>query len=81
MRLDGIALNQRLLDHQERNFLEADLQVYADSQESPKLSKTTNKLMWLREFVEGYNNWSGRTFRHNRYPLQSYFVIDGLRKS
>jgi hypothetical protein len=81
MRLDGIALNQRLLDHQERNFLEADLQVYADSQESPKLSKSTNKLMWLREFVEGYNNWSGRTFRHNRYPLQSYFVIDGLRKS
>jgi len=81
MRLDGIALNQRLLDHQERNFLEADLQVYADSQESPKLSKSTNKRMWLREFVEGYNNWSGRTFRHNRYPLQSYFVIDGLRKS
>ena len=81
MRLDGIALNQRLLDHQEKNFLEADLQVYADSQESPKLSKSTNKLMWLREFVEGYNNWSGRTFRHNRYPLQSYFVIDGLRKS
>ncbi len=81
MRLDGIALNQRLLDHQERNFLEADLQVYAESEESPKLSKNTNKLMWLREFVEGYNNWSGRTFRHNRYPLQSYFVIDGLRKS
>ena len=81
MRLDGIALNQRLLDHQERNFLEADLQVYADSQESPKLSKSTNKLLWLREFVEGYNNWGGRTFRHNRYPLQSYFVIDGLRKS
>ncbi len=81
MRLNGIALNQRLLDHQERNFLEADLQVYADSQESPKLSKSTNKMMWLREFVEGYNNWSGRTFRHNRYPLQSYFVIDGLRKS
>ena len=81
MRLDGIALNQRLLDHQERNFFEADLQVYADSQESPKLSKSTNKLMWLREFVEGYNNWSGRTFRHNRYPLQSYFIIDGLRKN
>ena len=81
MRLDGIDLNQRLLDHQERNFLEADLQVYVDSQESPKLSKSTNKLMWLREFVEGYNNWSERTFRHNRYPLQSYFVIDGLRKS
>jgi hypothetical protein len=81
MRLNGIALNQRLLDHQERNFLEADLQVYADSQESPKLSKSTNKMMWLREFVEGYNNWSGRTFRHNRYPLQSYFVIDGLRKN
>ncbi|MDA0855894.1 MAG: hypothetical protein O2900_07980 [Proteobacteria bacterium] len=81
MRLDGIALNQRLLDHQERNFLEADLQVYAESEESPKLSKNANKLMWLREFVEGYNNWSGRTFRHNRYPLQSYFVIDGLRKS
>ena len=81
MRLYGIALNQRLLDHQERNFLEADPQVYADSQESPKLSKSANKLMWLKEFVEGYNNWSGRTFRHNRYPLQSYFVIDGLRKS
>ena len=81
MRLNGISLNQRLLDHQERNFLEADLRVYADSQESPKLSKSTNKMMWLREFVEGYNNWSGRTFRHNRYPLQSYFVIDGLRKN
>jgi hypothetical protein len=81
MRLDGIALNQRLLDHQEKNFLEADLQVYVDSQESPKFSKSANKMMWLREFVEGYNNWSGRTFRHNRYPLQSYFVIDGLRKS
>ncbi len=81
MRLDGIALNQRLLDHQERNFLEADLQVYVASQESPKLSKSANKMIWLREFVEGYNNWSGRTFRHNRYPLQSYFVIDGLRKS
>ena len=81
MRQDGIVLNQRLLDHQERNFLEADLQVYADSQESPKLSKSSNRMMWLREFVEGYKNWSGRTFRHNRFPLQSYFVIDGLRKS
>ena len=81
MRLEEISLNQRLLDHQERSFLEADLKVYAASLESPKLSKSVNKMVRLREFVEGYNNWSGRTFRHNRYPLQSYFVIDGLRKN
>ena len=81
MRLDEISLNNRLLDNIERNFLEADLKTYADSLESPKLSNSLNKMIWLREFVEGYNNWSGRTFKHNRYPLQSYFVIDGLRKS
>ena len=81
MRLDGISLNNRLLDNIERNFLEADLKLYVDSLESPKLSNSLNKMIWLREFVEGYNNWSGRTFRHNRYPLQSYFIIDGLRKS
>ena len=81
MRLEEISLNQRLLDNQEKSFLEADLKVYAASLESQKLSKSANKMVWLREFVEGYNNWSGRTFRHNRYPLQSYFVIDGLRKS
>ncbi len=81
MRLDGIFLNSRLLDNIERNFLEADLKLYADSVESPKLSNSSNKMIWLREFVEGYNNWSGRTFRQNRYPLQSYFIIDGLRKS
>ena len=81
MRLDGISLNNRLLDNIEKNFLEADLKLYADSLESPKLSNSLNKMIWLREFVEGYNNWSGRTFRHNRYPLQSYFIIDGLRKN
>ena len=81
MRLEEISLNKRLLDKQEKRFLEADLKVYAASLESPKLSKGSNKIVWLREFVEGYNNWSGRTFRHNRYPLQSYFVIDGMRKS
>ena len=81
MRLEDISLNQRLLDNQEKSFLEADLKVYAASLESPKFSKSPNKIICLREFVEGYNNWSGRTFRHNRYPLQSYFVIDGMRKS
>ena len=81
MRLEEISLNQRLLDNQEKRFLEADLKVYAASLESPKFSKSANRMVRLREFVEGYNNWSGRTFRHNRYPLQSYFVIDGMRKS
>ena len=81
MRLDGISLNNRLLDNIEKNFLEADLKLYVDSLESPKLSNSSNRMIWLREFVEGYNNWSGRTFRHNRYPLQSYFIIDGLRKN
>ena len=81
MRLEEISLNQRLLDNQEKSFLEADLKVYAASLESPKFSKSANRMVRLREFVEGYNNWSGRTFRHNRYPLQSYFVIDGMRKS
>ena len=81
MRLEDISLNQRLLDNQEKSFLEADLKVYAASLESPKFSKSPDKMVCLREFVEGYNKWSGRTFRHNRYPLQSYFVIDGLRKS
>ena len=81
MRLEDISLNQRLLDNQEKGFLEADLKVYAASLETPKLSKSSSKMVCLREFVEGYNNWSGRTFRHNRYPLQSYFVIDGMRKN
>ena len=81
MRLEEISLNQRLLDNQEKSFLEADLKVYAASLESSKFSKSANRMVRLREFVEGYNNWSGRTFRHNRYPLQSYFVIDGMRKS
>ena len=81
MRLEEISLNQRLLDNQEKSFLEADLKVYAASLETPKFSKSANRMVRLREFVEGYNNWSGRTFRHNRYPLQSYFVIDGMRKS
>ena len=76
MRPEEISLNKRLLDNQEKSFLEADLKVYVDSLESPKLSKSANKMVWLREFVEGYNNWSGRAFKHNRYPLQSYFVID-----
>ena len=81
MRLEEISLNQRLLDNQEKSFLEADLKVYVASLESPKFSKSANRMVRLREFVEGYKNWSGRTFRHNRYPLQSYFVIDGMRKS
>ena len=81
MRMEEISLNQRLLDNHGKSFLEADLKVYAASLESPKFSKSANRMVRLREFVEGYNNWSGRTFRHNRYPLQSYFVIDGMRKS
>ena len=81
MKLENVSLNQRLLDQQEQRFLESDLQNYAETLECPKLSKNESRASWLKKFVEGYNHWNGRLYRHNRYPLHSYFVIDGTHQN
>ncbi|MEY3045779.1 MAG: hypothetical protein RL242_2621, partial [Pseudomonadota bacterium] len=39
-----------------------------------------NQSMWLKKFVEGYHQWKGRRFQNGRYPIYSYFVIEGVRK-
>jgi hypothetical protein len=77
MNLEGIRINHRLLDEQEISFFERDLENYANSLPA-KPHTSADRADELRQFVNGYQNWQYRQF-HNRYPLASYFVIDGER--
>ena len=74
------SLNQRLLDQSEKRFLEADLNEFLATAESPKLLENENQSVWLKKFIEGYYQWKGRRFQNSRYPLYSYFVIKGVSK-
>ena len=81
MEMKCFSLNQRLLDQSEKRFLEADLKEFLETAESPKLLEDEHQSVWLKKFVEGYYQWKGRRFLNGRYPLYSYFVIEGVRKN
>jgi len=74
------SLNQRLLDQSEKRFLEADLNEFLATAESPELLEDENQSVWLKKFIEGYYQWKGRRFHNSRYPLCSYFKIKGVSK-
>ena len=65
------SLNQRLLDQSEKRFLEADLNEFLATAESPELLEDENQSVWLKKFIEGYYQWNGRRFQNSRYPLYS----------
>ena len=62
------SLNQRLLDQSEKKFLEADLNEFLATAESPELLEDENQSVWLKKFIEGYYQWKGRRFHNSRYP-------------
>ena len=74
------SLNQRLLDQSAKRFLEADLNEFLATAESPELLEDENQSVWLKKFIEGYYQWKGRRFHNSRYPLYSYFGIKGVSK-
>ena len=80
MEVKCFSLNQSLLDQSEKKFLEADLEEFLETAESPQLLDNENQSVWLKKFVEGYHQWKGRRFQNGRYPIYSYFVIEGVRK-
>lgn len=69
-------INCSLLEDDEFEVFVEDIERYIDTLDNDWALPQKDSESWLSRFAINYEEWSGRQFKDNRFPISNYFMID-----